>query len=407
MMNINKEKIKKFQQQAKLKTNELSARFIDLCKRNKQISISAAIIIAGILITIIMIELKKKPAKVSYPDLAPLVKTEILKPRDIEMVIKGYGTVKPRSAMQIVPQISGKIVSMNPQFRAGGIISAGEQLFEIEPKDFELAVEQAQANVAEMEVKLDIEKSEAAVAKREWGQINPGTEPNSALVLREPQIRQAQAQLFSAKAALAKAELDLARTSITLPIEVCVTEKNVDLGQFVMSGHVAGRAYGIDAVEIEVPLEDDELAWFALPGSEAKVIASFAGEEKIFNGEIKRTTGRVDETSRLIYVVVEVRNPVKRNNISDSLMPGTFVTVSIKGKVFENAYAVKRDWVHNGDELWVVNGDTLNIKTINVVRTDDEYAYIKLNGDETIKVVASSIDAVVDGMKVRVAQESQ
>ncbi len=380
---------------------------VDFCKRHKQLSTSIGIILAGILLATLMTITRQKPAKVDVPELAPLVKTEILEPCDIEMVIKGYGSVQPKSEVQIVPQISGKIVSINPEFRAGGFIAAGQQLFQIEPRDFALVVEQARAKVAEAEVNLDMEKSEAAVAKREWQQINPGTEPDSALVLREPQIRQTQAALDSTKAALAKAGLDLERTSITLPIDVRITAKNVDLGQFITAGVSVGSAYSVDAVEIEVPLEDGELAWFDIPDSSVKVKAAFAGAEKIFNGVIKRTTGKVDKTSRLVYVVVEVENPLKSAPAGDTLIPGMFVEVDIKGKVLENAFAVKRDWVHNADELWVISDGILNIKTANVVRTDDKYAYIKIDNEDKIEIVTSSVDAVIDGMKIRVASDNQ
>jgi RND family efflux transporter MFP subunit len=361
------------------------------------------VILAGFLLTVIMIITRPAPKKVEIPRLAPLVKTEILKSADIQMIINGFGTVKPKVEVQIVPQVSGRVVSINPQFRAGGFIAAGEQLFQIEPKDFALAVEQAQAKVADAEVKLDMEKSEAAVARREWQQINPGTEPDSALVLREPQIRQAQAGLDSAKAALAKANLDLERTSITLPIEVCITAKNVDLGQFITLGMPVGSAYGIDAVEIEVPLEDSELAWFDLPDSSAQVKTVFAGTEKTFNGVVKRTTGRVDETSRLVYAVIEVQNTSKQKSATDTLIPGMFVEVNINGKILEKAFAVKRDRIRNAAELWIVNDGVLHVKTPEIVRTDDEYAYIKQSSDNQMEVVTSSLDAVVDGMKVRIA----
>ncbi len=405
---MDKEKIKKAAMEMwlrlKVKAEKLYAQAVVFCKQHKQFSISIGIILAGVLLAVLMTISRSKPKKAAFPELAPLVKTQVLERSDIRMVIRGYGTVKPKIEVQVVPQVSGKVVAMHSEFRAGGFIKAKEPLFQIEPKDFALAVEQAQAKVAEMEVKLDMEKSEAAVAVREWQQINPGTEPNSALVLRQPQIRQAAAALDSAKASLAKAKLDLERTNIVLPIDVYVTAKSVDLGQFVSAGQNTGSAYGVDAVEIEVPLEDSELAWFNLP-DEAQVKTNFAGTEKVFGGIVKRTTAKVDESSRLVYVVVEVENPAGQKSFAQTLIPGMFVAVDMKGKVLENAFAVKRDWVHNGDELWIVGDGVLNIKPVNVVRTDDKYAYIKIDDADKIEIVTSSVDAVIDGMKIRVASD--
>ncbi|MCE5339680.1 MAG: efflux RND transporter periplasmic adaptor subunit [Planctomycetaceae bacterium] len=405
---MDKEKLKNAQQRLLQQLKIKSEQFTNFRKRHRQFTISAIVIIAGVLLTIIMIAIKKSPAKESYPEVAPLVKTSIVSPRNIEMVINGYGTVKPKSQVQIVPQVAGKVVLLNPLFRAGGVIKAGQELFRIEPKDYELAVEQAQANVAEAEVKLDIEKSEAAVAKREWHQINPDSEPNSMLVLREPQIKQAQAMLDSTKAALSKAKLNLERTSITLPIDTCVTEKKVDLGQYIAAGQSVGSAYGTDAVEIEVPLEDGELAWFDMPGSIAEVKADFAGAARVFNGQVKRTTGQVDEFSRLVHVVVEVANHIDEDGaIKDALLPGTFVTIGIKGKTFKNAFAIKRDWIRNGEEIWTVEDDVLSIMPVEIVRADEEYAYIKTGSNDAIEIVTGSVNAVVDGMKIRISSENK
>ena len=59
---------------------------------------------------------------------------------------------------------------------------------------------------------LQLEEAEAAVAREEWYQLHPGEEPPSGLVVREPQILQARAEVEAANADLAVAELNLDRT---------------------------------------------------------------------------------------------------------------------------------------------------------------------------------------------------
>ncbi len=210
-----------------------------------QALLAVGIVIAGVLIALVFIKFKKTPQRKETEILAPLVKVERLDRRDIQMVIRGYGTVSPRVQVEIVPQVSGKVVLVNPQFKAGGFIRRGEQILKIDPRDYDLAVRQANSAVAEAQVKLDLERAEAKVARVEWQQINPDKEPTSPLVFREPQIRQAQARLESAKAGLATAHLNLERTQLSLPIDALVMSENVDLGQYVMIGQSVGAAYGI------------------------------------------------------------------------------------------------------------------------------------------------------------------
>jgi len=151
-----------------------------------QVLLAVSIVIVGVLIALVFIKLKKAPQRKEQEILTPLVKVERLERRDIQMVIRGYGTVSPRVQVEIVPQVSGKVVWVNPQFKAGGFIQIGGQILKIDPRDYELAVRQADAAVAEAQVKLDLERAEAKVAIEEWQQLNPDEEPTSPLVAAAP-----------------------------------------------------------------------------------------------------------------------------------------------------------------------------------------------------------------------------
>ncbi len=386
-----------------------------------QLLLVVVIVIVGLLVAVVFIKLKKPVQRQEQIVLAPLVKVERLDRRDIQMIIRGYGTVNPRLQVEIVPQVSGKVIWVNPQFKAGGYIRRGELILKIDPRDYELSLRQANAAVAEAQVMLDLEKAEAKIAKEEWQQLHPGQEPDSPLVFREPQIRQRQARLESANAGLATANLNLERTQLSLPVDVVIMNERVDLGQYVMIGQSTGAAYGIESMEIEVPLEDKELAWLAIPdnmvsvnaeesskkGAIARVSANFAGEEKCWPGYVVRTTGQVDITSRLISVVVEVSEPFKDSGSTPPLLPGMFVEVSIEGNILKNAIAVPRDAMHNRNEVWVAKDDQLYVQSLDIVRADRDFAYASSGLDDGDMIIVSSLDMVIEQMEVRIQTESE
>ncbi len=384
---------------------------------HKQMPISLGILVLGVLITIVMIKLRRPPHRVEQKSLAPLVKVRELKARDIEMIVRSYGTVSPKVEVEIVPQVSGKVVWVNPKFKAGGFIRASEQLLKIDSRDYELAVQQEEALVAEAQVNLDLERAEAQVAQKEWKQLHPETEPGSPLVFREPQVRQAQARLKSAEAALSTAKLSLERTVLSLPVDVRIISEKVDLGQHISTGQSVGFAYGIESVEIVLPLEDRELRWFDVPnnnidgknssvrGNSALVKANFSGREHTWPGYVVRTTGQVDKTSRLVSVVIEVPEPFNNSRGSVPLLPGMFVEVMIKGNVLHNAVAIPREAVRKGNEVWVVEEERLHIKTFDIVRKDKDFIYSTSSLSDGVVIVVSSLDAVTEGMKVRVQPE--
>jgi RND family efflux transporter MFP subunit len=374
-----------------------------------------AIVFMGIIIAIAFIKLRKRPRRKEQQIVPPLVKVQQLSVQDIQMVVSGYGTVSPKAEVDLVPEVSGKVISINPHLKAGGFIPAKEQILQIDPRDYKLAVQQAQAAVADADLMLEIEIAEADLARRDWQELHPDAEPNSPLVFRQPHIQQARAALQSAKAQLATAELRLERTSLSLPFDGMVVAETVDLGQYVNTGQPIAQIYSIEAVEIEVPLEDWELAWFNIPaspvainghnpstaGSEAEVRSEFAGGRHIWKGHVVRTTGQVDKTSRMVSVVVEVPEPFKGANGRPPLLPGMFVEVLIKGKTLTNAIAVPRFAIHNKNQLWLVNNDRLHITELDVVRRDKDYAYVTSGLEDGAVIVVSSLDTVTEAMQVR------
>jgi RND family efflux transporter MFP subunit len=381
--------------------------------------ITIGIIIFGVAIAIVLIVLRKPPQRVEQDVQAPLVKVEPLCMRDIPMVIRGHGTVNPKVQVDIIPEVAGKVVFVHPELKVGGFIRGNERILQIDPRDYQLAVQQADAAVADAKVRLETEQAEADVARKEWSALNPGMEPTSPLVLREPQIRRAKATLASAEAQLAVAKLRLERTSLSLPFDVLITSERIDLGQYVVNGQSLGTAFGTEAVEIEVPLEDDELAWFDVfaqsifangdpnPKAQtpAEVRADFAGALHTWQGRVVRTTGQVDKMSRMVFIVVEVPEPFKISNGRPPLLPGMFAEVLIQGKTLRDAVAVPRDAVREGNQVWLVNEGRLHIQPLDVVRADKDFAYVASGLDDGANVVVSSLDAVVDGMKVRTRTE--
>jgi RND family efflux transporter MFP subunit len=373
------------------------------------------IILLGVCGAVLLIIYKKQPERIEQELQAPLVKVEQVRVRDIPMVVQGYGTVSPKVEIDIIPEVAGKVISIHPELKVGGFIRHDETMLQIDPRDYELAVQQAEAAVADATVLLETEQAEAQVARKEWSALHPDSEPSSTLVLRQPQIRKAKATLDSAKAQLATANLRLERTGISLPFDIMIASETVDLGQYVVTGQPLASAFGTEAVEIEVPLHDDELAWFdVFEGSllankdnrsnkktTATIKADFAGTEQLWDGFVVRTTGQVDRTSRMVSVVVEVHDPFKISENKTPLLPGLFVEVLIHGKTLRNALAIPRDAIREGNNLWMVKDNLLRIQSLDIVRADKDFAYVVAGIPDKADVITSSLDVAVDGMKVR------
>jgi RND family efflux transporter MFP subunit len=260
---------------------------------------------------------------------------------------------------------------------------------------------------------LEQQRAEAEVARQEWDALHPGEPPPSGLVVREPQVRQAEAELAAAEADLDVARLNLERTRISVPFDGVVVSERVDIGQYIVAGQSIARVYGTDAVEVRLPLESRELEWFSVPGATASkgppavVMASFAGTTHTWQGRVTRMEAEVDPNSRMVNVVVEVREPFDRSGARPPLMPGTFVDVQISGRTVKGLTPVPRYAVHEGNLVWVAENGVLRIREVEIARSDREVAYVIDGLAQGDRVVLTALDAVTDGMKIRTADSEE
>jgi RND family efflux transporter MFP subunit len=375
---------------------------------------SVVIIIAGALIAMQLASARKTPSRDERTYPGPLVETIEVELGDHPVQVYGHGTVAARVAVQVVPQVSGRVVTTHPGLVPGGHFEVDEALFTIETADFELARQRAEAAVARARVNLQLQEAEAEVARREWDRLHPGQEPPSPLVLRQPQVDQARAELASAQADLATAQLNLERTRVSLPFRGRVLSENVDIGQFVVAGQPVAEVYGTDVMEIPVPLEDRELAWFDVPDGNgrtgkaaAEVRADFAGAVHHWQGRVVRTEGEVDPATRMVQVVIEVTEPLSGGEPPVALVPGMFVEVAITGRTLHGVATAPRHAVRNGDQVWLVEDGKLLIRTVDVVHIENDLAYIGEGLDHRSRIVVSQLDVVSDGMKVRTGDQPE
>ena len=379
--------------------------FTETRPRLAQIVITAVVILAGLLIFIALMatrsEVQRSRATLP-PPFVSIVPADV-GPRTV--LITGEGTVKPLRKINLVPQVSGKIVHMSPAMTGGGSFNKGETLLRIDPTDYELAVKSSEARVKDLESTLLITIEEAEVAFEEWKLSGGNGEEPPPLVAKIPQLEAARANLAAGNADLEKAKLNLDRVTLRAPFEGRIIQKNVDMGQFVAVGQQLGSMFSAEAAEIAVPLPQEDLEWFYVPGftpdgigeSTVTVRADVAGRELSWSGKVMRAAGLIDERTRMVNVVILVERPY------DSVPPlamGLFVTVEIEGVEVPDAVWLPRSAVHEENIVWIVDGESrIRFRPVEIIRYDQDR--VLLTGIEKGELVATSpIKIVTNGIKV-------
>jgi multidrug resistance efflux pump len=118
---------------------------------------------------------------------------------------------------------------------------------------------------------------------------------------------------------LRSAELDLNRASIRAPFTGRIRERRANVGDYVGPGSPVAVMFATDTMEIRVPLTDADLASMRLPvgftataanpGPAAHVSSVTGGRIHTWEGRLVRTEASIDARTRLVYGIVEVRDP--------------------------------------------------------------------------------------------------
>ncbi len=354
---------------------------------------------------------KKPPERKVAEVLSPLVRTLKVDRQPVRVTVRGEGTVTPFAQATLAAEVAGQVVYVSPHLVAGGSFKKGELLMQIEQKDYRLALTLAQASVKAAETNLRTTSEEAASAREEWRLLNqdsgkPASEP-PALLVKAPQMAQYQASLEAARAEVEQAQLNLERTEIKAPFDGRVASESVDLGQYLSKGATVATVFSIEAAEINVYIEDHDLAWLEVPGlttqgkqgSPAVVRAQFAGKQLSWPGRVVRALGKVDQNTRLVGVVVRVEHPYAT---LPPLAMGIFAKVEIQGRTLAEANLIPRAALRQGNLLWVVGPDgRLRFTKVEVARLDGTQALISPGLPSGSLVVTTNLREVSDGMKVR------
>ncbi len=364
------------------------------------------ILLAGFLGFFFLKSLKKPPQHHVVRPEGPLVEVIRAQKTDQRIVIYATGTVRPPQKIEIVPEVAGKVVWVSPKLLPGGHFAAGEVMFQIEKKDYEIALTQAKARVSKAREQLEVLKNKALVAKRQWQRLYGEKSPPSSLVFYEPQIKAAEAELAASLAAQEKAALDLSRTTVKAPFDGLILEEHLDLGYYVRPGSPVATLIGTKKTEIIAPVSQNDLNWLKLP-AQAKIIVATGDKSYFYTGQAVRLLPAVEKLGHLPQVVVEVSDPFQlweRIPGRPDLAEGLFVELEIEGKMVRDVFVLPRAVLRHGDKVWVVDEkERLQIRPVTVVYRGKDTVLVRgLKAGE--RIIVTKLEAAAPGLKVRVAK---
>jgi RND family efflux transporter MFP subunit len=366
------------------------------------------VLLLTVLILVLMFATANRAKEKGDAPHAPAVQFAVAHARPTTISLNVQGEPRPRVEATLSAQVAGRLVWASPKFVDGGAFSEGEVMARIDAADYQLAVVRARSQVAQSEEALAREEAEGELARQDWAVLGRGEPP--PLAVRAPQLAQARAALAAAQAALRSAELDLSRASIRAPFTGRVRERRANVGDYVGPGSPVAVMFATDAMEIRVPLTDADLASMRIPvgftataanpGPAAHVTSATGGRLHTWEGRLVRTEASVDARTRLVYGVVEVRDPFNPRHAAP-LAPGMFVSARLEGSSRETLVAAPRSALKRNEYVYVVRPDnTIDVRQVRAAQTTADEVLFREGVADGERVVVSVLTSPRQGMAV-------
>jgi len=333
------------------------------------------------------------------------------------ITVDAMGTVGPDRQVELRPRVGGQVVWISDNYVPGGVLEKGEPLLKIDPKDYELVVQQKAAAVAKADSELRIEKGQQVIAQREYELLGQTVKPEDrALVLRQPQLAQVEADLETAKAELAQARLDLARTEVSTPFNAVIQSRDVNLGTQVTTTTTVATLVGTDAYLIEVAVPVNQLRWIEIPrthddaGAVVRVYNESAwGKGVSRTGHVVRLASQLESEGRMAQLLVSVDDPLAlmdENEGAPVLLIGAYIRVQIEGSEVGPVAAMERKYLRDGNTVWIMTPDgELEIRPVDILFRGPDTVLIRSGLQAGDRIITTSLSTPIEGLALRVRDD--
>lgn len=279
--------------------------------------------------------------KAAGPAVKPEVSTVVLHPKAVAITAELPGRTAASLIAEVRPQVGGIVRTRN--FQEGGVVAAGDILYEIDPASYQAAYDSSQAALQKAQGAVP---SAQAKVDRYLGLTQQNAVSKQDLDEAQSTLVQAKADVASAKAALDTARISLDYTKIRAPIGGRASASTVTVGALVTADQTTALTTirQLDPMNIDVTQSSTNLLKFqkAIKDGRLKTSGDAVSVRLILEdgstydqtGKIEFADAAVNETTGSFTVRAQFPNP------EQILLPGVYVRAEIAEGIAQNSYLV-------------------------------------------------------------------
>ena len=320
---------------------------------------------------------------------------------DMGVYLTGLGTVTPLKTVTVRTQVDGQLVTV--AYKEGQLVRAKELLAQIDPRPFQVQLEQAEGQAAKDAAAL---KNARVDLKRYQVLVEQAAVPKQQLDTQNATVQQLEATLQSDQAQIASARLNLTYARITSPLTGRIGLRLVDPGNIVHTTDQNGLAVITQrqpiAVVFTIPQDN-------LPDVQRQLNAGRRLAVDAYDRDLRTTLGcgilsaldsQIDPTTGTIKLKATFTNE------DEALFPNQFVNARLLVNTIQHAIIVPSAAIQRGPQktfVYVVTpGNTVDSRDVAVSMTDGDQSVVATGLAAGEVVVTDGVDRLQPGATVSV-----
>ena len=319
---------------------------------------------------------------------------------EIPIVLRALGTVTPLQTVNVKTQITGQLTEV--YFQEGQMVKKGELLAQVDPRPYDVALQQAIGQQQRDEAllknaQMDLERYRKLVQQDSIARQQYDTQTSL--------VRQYEAALVIDQAQVDAAKLNVTYTRIVAPLTGKIGLRMVDKGNYVTMGDASSICVIIQVQPISVlftiPEDSLPLVRQRLKTGENLEVRALDRSQK---NEL--AAGRLDTTDNVIDLTTgTVKLRAIFDNADESLFPNQFVNIRLLADTVKDAVVVPVAAIQRGQPGTFVYlakaDDSVEIRVVELGATDGEKVAILKGLQVGDQVVIDGVDRLRDGAKIR------